>query len=216
MTMGKPASTEDRPTERRRRGRLIAVFATPVAVIISGALVWNSTYAAFTAQVSNSGNSWSTGSVVLAGDDGSSSTTGALGTAMFSATGLKPGSTGTNCVRVTYSGTLAATTKMFIGTGGLTGSAPLAGQITVTVTEGDGGAFNNCVGFVAGTQIYTGTLANLAATRTDFATGAGTWAPTGSGQAKTYRVTYTLSATAPNSVQGTTAGAVVTWEANNT
>jgi hypothetical protein len=202
-------------TEPRRRGRLFAIFATPVAVIISGALVWSSTNAAFTGQISNGGNSWSTGSVVLTGDDGSSSATGSVGTALFSATGLTPGASATNCVRVSYSGTLAAAVKMYVAPGGLTGSAPLAGQITLTVNEGTGGVFNNCAGFVTSGTIYSGTLANLASTKTNFATGAGTWAPP-SAQSKTYQITYTLSASAPNSVQSSTAGAVITWEADNT
>ncbi len=213
--MAKPANLDSGQTEPRRKWRLLAILATPVAVIISGALVWNSTYAAFTAQISNSGNSWSTGSVVLTGDDGSSSVTGSVGTALFSAAGLTPGSTATNCVRVSYSGTLAAAVKMYVAPGGLTGSAPLAGQITLTVNEGTGGVFNNCTGFVSSGTIYSGTLANLAATRTDFASGAGSWAPPGA-QSRTYQVTYTLSASAPNSVQSSTAGAVVTWEADNT
>jgi hypothetical protein len=211
----KSAGDEGRTEQRRGRRRLIAVVATPLAVLISGALVWNSSYAAFSAQISNGGNSWSTGSVVLSGDDGSSSPTATVGTAMFTATALKPGSTGTNCVHVTYSGSLAASVKVYVATGGLTGSAPLAGQINFTVVEGTGGVFNNCSGFVAGTTIYNGTLANLAATKTDFASGVGTWAPT-NGQSKTYQITYTLSASAPNTVQATSAAAVVTWEADNT
>ncbi|MCU1677575.1 MAG: hypothetical protein JWM93_2333 [Frankiales bacterium] len=205
-------------TERRSRGRLVAAIATPVALIVSGALVWQSTYAAFTAQVTNGSNAWSTGTVILTGDDGSSSTTAAAGTALFTATALKPGSTGTNCVKVTYSGTLAALpVKMYVS-GALTGSAPLASAISITVVEGTGGTFNSCTGFTAGpTVVPTQTLAAFAAANTSYATGlAGTWSPAaGASSNRTYQVTYTLSASAGNALQGTTAGATFAWETQN-
>jgi hypothetical protein len=204
--------------ERRSRGRLVAAIATPVALLVSGALVWHSTYAAFTAQVTNGGNTWSTGTVVLTGDDGSSSTTAAVGTALFTPTAMKPGATGTNCVKVTYSGSLAALpVKMYVS-GALTGSAALAAAISITVVEGTGGAFNSCTGFTAGTTIVpTQTLAAFAAANTSYATGlAGGWTPAaGASSNRTYQVTYTLSAGATNALQGTTAGATFAWETQN-
>jgi hypothetical protein len=214
--MSERTAYEGRHGRRRSRGRTALLVATPVALVLSGALVWNSTYAAFNAQVSNGGNSWSTGTVTLSGDDGSSSTTSAVGTALFTPTNLAPGATGTNCVVVTYGGSLAAAVKLYVAAGDLTGSAALAGQLTIVITEGTGGSYGSCTGFVAGTTIYNGTLAALATSSTNYATGVGTWAPSAAAQAKTYRVTYTLSATAPNSVQGTTASAAFTWEADNT
>src|SRR3712207_7319239 len=36
------------------------------------------------------------------------------GSAMFTATGLKPGSTGTKCIQVTYGGSLAAAVKLYV------------------------------------------------------------------------------------------------------
>ena len=65
---------------------IVAVLAVPLGLLGSGALVWQASYAAFTAQTTSPGNSWSTGSVALTDDD--------AGAAMFSRTGLAPGSSG--------------------------------------------------------------------------------------------------------------------------
>jgi hypothetical protein len=66
------------------------------------------------------------------------------------------------------------------------------------------------------TNIFTGnTLANFASTKNSFANGVGTWAPTGSGQTKTYRVIFTVQNN--NSANGLTATTIkFTWEAQNT
>ncbi|MEO6713785.1 MAG: hypothetical protein ABIM89_10200 [Mycobacteriales bacterium] len=212
------SSTDQAPARRARilgKGAVAAIGAIPIGLLVSGMIVWQSSYAAFTAVADGGSNSWSTGTVALSGDDGSSSG-GATGTAMFAPTNLRPGSTGSNCVEVSYNGTLAAAVKVYIKPGGLTGSAALASQLDVTIAEGTGGAFNNCAGFTPGATTFTGTLAGLAAASTNFGSGAGAWAPSASGQKQTYRVTYTLKSTAPTSVQGTSAGATVTWEAQNT
>src|SRR4051812_44560547 len=85
-----------------RRGALLRKSAVPIGLIASGALVWNASYAAFTATTVNPGNSWSTGSVALSDSQGGSSS-GATGTALWSGqTNLIPGSTGTKCIKVTY------------------------------------------------------------------------------------------------------------------
>lgn len=206
------AHTAERSDRRLGKDAVLAIGAIPVGLLVSGVLVWQSSYAAFTAVADGGANSWSAGTVALAGDDGSNSN-GAIGSALFAPTNLKPGSTASNCVEVTYNGTLASAVKVYVK--GLTGPA-LAAQLDVTIVEGTGGAFNSCAGFVAGATAYTGTLAALSAASTNYATGVGAWAPTAAGQKKTYRVTYTLKSTAPNSVQGASSGATVTWEAQNT
>ena len=64
--------------------------------------------------------------------------------------------------------------------------------------------------------LYNGTLAAFGTGSTNFATGLGTWAPTGSAsESRVYRFTYTVSSTAPNTVQGGTAALGFTWEAQN-
>ncbi|MEO7016910.1 MAG: hypothetical protein ABI067_10260, partial [Leifsonia sp.] len=178
-------------------------------MVVSSGLVWGASYSAFSATTSNSGNTWATGTVILSNDSAS--------TAMFSATGLKPGSTGTHCIAVTSTGTLSSAVKLY-GTTPTTTNA-LSTYITLTITQGTGGGFATCTGFTpdaTGSAIYSGTLANLGTSNTNYATGLTTWSPTGaSSETKVYQFTYTVSAATPSSASGGTAGIGFTWEDQN-
>jgi len=183
----------------------------PAAVVVSGLLVWQSSYAAFSVTTVNPTNTFSSGSVVLGDDDS--------GSAMFSPTLLKPADTGTKCIVVTSTGTLASTVKLYATSYSTTNS--LASYLDMVIDEGTGGSFatsgpTSCTGFTLGTNIFTGTLASFGTTKTSFATGVGTWAPAGTGSpTKTFRFKYTLSASTPNTAQSGTAGVGFTWEAQN-
>src|SRR4051794_9534286 len=85
--------------------KLVAGAAVPLAVMVSGGLVWQSSYSAFSATTASPTNNWTAGSVALADDDSNS--------AMFNAGNLKPGSTGSKCIVVTSSGSLASTVKLY-------------------------------------------------------------------------------------------------------
>jgi hypothetical protein len=187
---------------------LVSAGAIPVAVLASGALVWGASQSAFSAKTSNNGNTWAAGTVALSDDDSS--------TAMFTATNLKPGATGSKCIQVTSTGSLASAVKLY-GTS-YTQTNSVGGQITLTIDEGTGATFGGtgCTGFT-GTQIFTGTLDSFATARTSYANGAGTWAPTGTAaETKSYKFTYTLAANAPDTAQGGTAAIGFTWESQNT
>lgn len=189
-----------------RNKRLVAAASVPLAVVASGALVWQSSYSAFSATTSNPTNNWTSGTVALADNDAN--------TALFTATNLKPGATDTKCVNVTSSGSLASTVKLY-GTSYATTNA-LADVIALKVEEGTGATNAACAGFTAGSTLYDGTVKDFAGAKTSFATGVSSWAPTGTAsETKSYRVTYTLSATAPNTAQGGTASLGFTWEAQN-
>jgi hypothetical protein len=178
----------------------------PAAVLASGVMVWGASQAAFSGQTINNGNSWATGTVVLSDDDS--------GTAMFNATNLKPGATGTKCIQVTSTGSLAAAVKLY-GTG-FTQQNSVGTHINLTVEEGTGATTSSCTGFT-GSQIFSGTLAAFSTGHTNYSNGAGTWAPTGTPpETRSYRFVYTLSAGAPDTVQGSTAGIGFTWESQNT
>jgi hypothetical protein len=141
---------------------------------------------------------------------------------MFNATGLKPGSTGSSCIKVTYNGTLAAGVRMYVKTGDLTttGTA-IAPYLTLAVDEGTG-SNANCSDFALGANAYnatgsgdtTKTLTDFATTKTNYGSGVGAFAPSGSGQTKTYRVTYWVQDN--NSAQGANSTVKFTWEAQNT
>ncbi|MET0839733.1 MAG: TasA family protein [Marmoricola sp.] len=185
--------------------KLIAGAAVPVAVLASGGLVWQSSYSAFSATTASPTNNWAAGSVALADDDSNA--------AMFNASNLKPGSTGSKCLVVTSSGSLASTVKLYATNYSTTKS--LADSLNLKVEEGTGGTFSNCTGFTAGSTVFDGTAAAFGTSKTDFATGVGTWAPNGGNATKTYKVTYTLNANTPDSAQGGTAAVGFTWESQN-
>lgn len=191
---------------------LLALLAVPLGLIGSGAMVWQASYAAFTAQTVNPANSWSSGSVALSDDDS--------GAAMFTEGSVRPGSSGQRCITVTYNGSLTSNVRLFVATGGLTGSAPLATALTLRVEEGTGSSFGAnpaCTGFTpTGGPLYDGTLNGFATTRTQHSNGVGTWAPTGATQTRVFRFSWTLPTSADNSVQNLSTAATFTWEAQNT
>jgi len=203
------ATTTRRPG--RRATRLAAWIAIPAALVASGFAVSQASYSAFSSTTVNPTSNWSAGTVALTDDDSN--------TALFQASNLKPGQTGTNCIAVTSTGSLASTVKLY-GTAA-TSTKDLAANINVTVTQGTGGGFGTCTGFtpVAAAQtptLFSGTLAGLAAQSTNFSNGIGTWAPTGSAsETRVYQVSYTVNPSAPNTTQGGTASLGLTWEAQN-
>jgi hypothetical protein len=182
----------------------------PLLLILGGlftslTLVWGASGATFTSSTSSSGNSWSAGTVTIGDDD--------TGTAMFALTNLIPGSTGSRCIVVSYSGSVAADIKLYTTAASSTGT--LGSYLDVTVEQGTGGSFaGGCGAFVSASTIFTGTLTVFAATVTNFSTGIGTFTPAGSGQTSVYKVTYTLQDN--NAAQGLSGGIGFSWEARNT
>jgi hypothetical protein len=185
--------------------KLIVGAAVPMAVLASGALVWQSSYSAFSATTASPTNNWTAGTVALSDDDSD--------TAMFTASNLKPGATGTKCIAVTSSGSLASTVKLY-GTSYSTTNA-LANNINLKIEEGTGATTASCAGFTGGTTLYDGAMNTFGTTKTSFATGVSSWAPTGGNATKSYRITYTLSSSTPDSAQGGTAALGFTWESQN-
>ena len=192
-----------------RTSRIARLAAVPAALLISGGLIASASYSAFNATTANPTNNWTVGTVALSDDDAN--------TAMFTASGLKPGSTGSKCIAVTSTGSLASTVKLY-GTSPSTTNA-LSSSITLAVVQGTGGSFGACTGFTplgTGSSVYTGTLASFGSSATSFATGLGTWAPTGTAsETRVFQFTYTVDAAAPNTTQGGTAAIGFTWEAQN-
>ena len=174
-------------------------------------MVWRASTAAFTATTSNGVNTFSTGTVTLTDSDAS--------TAMFTVPVLTPGGGGTACIRVTYNGTLASTVKVY--TAGLTATNGLDGYITMAIEEGTTSPANAagsfaCTNFTpSGGALVSNTLAWLGTNSASFAGGVGTWAPTGSGQTRDFRFAYSFSASAPDTVQNSSASVSFVWEARS-
>ena len=181
------------------------MLAIVIGWVAGAGIVWKTSYAAFSTTTTNGPNSLSAGTVVLTNDSS--------GSFLFSSSNVKPGSTGTTCLNVTYSGTLNTAGVRLYATS-LTGG--LGTYVTFVIDEGTGatgGAGESCTGFTLGTNLLTGTIASFAAANTNFATGLSSWAPTSAGGTKSYRVTWTIQNN--SSAQNLTCGITLTWEADN-
>jgi len=199
-----------RPTERQRR--VLKAVAIPGALLASALMVWQGSYAAFSATTSNAGNNWATGKVALVDDD--------AGAAAFAASGLKPGSTGSKCIQVTSNGTLPGSVKLYSANVASTNS--LASYVQLKVEQGSGATFaGGCgafvpTGYVLGSAATSVTLATFGSTNTNFTNGVGSWALAGTaGESRSFRITWTIDAAAPSTVQGSTASGDFVWEAQN-
>jgi hypothetical protein len=184
-------------------------WLVPVACATAGAalcstMVWRTSSALFSGTTSNSSNSWATGGVSLS-DDSSSTALFNSGTDGL----LSGGQTLTKCIKVTYTGSVTSGVSVKLYS---TASGALAPYLNLTVDQGTGGGFGSCTGFTVGTAgIYSGTVSGMATADTNFATGAGSWAPGSNGATQTYRFTVTVSSAA--AAQSTTAAGSFTWEA---
>ena len=95
-------------SDQRRRRALRA--AAPVAGLLAvGLLVWQGSSAAFSATTVNTADTWSSGQLALT-NNGGTTTYAASTAAIFGGateTNLKPGSTGTKCLTVESTGSVA-------------------------------------------------------------------------------------------------------------
>lgn len=188
------------------------VLLTVLAVGALGSLAAMSVFGAFSATTTNAGNQISAGTVAIGDDD--------AGAAMYTLTDAKPGDSVSKCIKVTYTGSLAADVHIYT-----TSSIGSLGQyVDLTITPGTQASptFPSCTGFKAdsGGPLYSGTLANFGATRNSYANGVvdnpGTATKWVSGDSVVYEVTATLQSGAPEAAQGQTTGAhTFVWEARN-
>lgn len=192
----------------RRSRRIGTVIATPIAVLAAAALIWQSSYSAFTGTTRNSGNNWATGSVALTDDD--------AGSARFQASSMVPGDSETKCITVTANATVPGVVKGYAVNPVLSPQG-LQDHIKVSVDEGTGGGFGSCTGFEsAGTVIPLMSLATLA-TFSNYANGAGGWNVVAGTQSKTYEITWTFDTTGLtqseiDQLQGAQTGIDFQWE----
>ncbi len=209
-------------TNRRRTVRAVA----PVAgLLAAGLLVWQGSYAAFSATTNNTADAWSTGNLVLTNNGGLAAYSGSTA-AIFAGTtvgqpenNIKIGATGTKCISVQSGGSFAGNLALYRGLVTGTGSVALAPQIGVTIDVAPIGAAanvaSNCTGFPAlgvtnlGTNVALSAYPSTYAAATPLAVAAGT-------QRVAYRITWTLNSTGTNAgdnlLQGATAQADLNWE----
>jgi hypothetical protein len=210
---------------RSNAPRTLLAVAIPVGLVLSAAVVWQSTAAAFTASADNAGNTWQTGSVVLADNDGAS--------ALFDSTRdglLTPTSTGSRCIRVDYTGSLPANIRLYVTTP-TSGAASLDPYLVMSVERGQDGTSAtplaaDCTGFTprttplflyntatasAGDQSLT--MAALKVSAPDYTNGLHAGDAVPQNTSLTFRITYWVKD--DNNAQNKQSAADFTWEAQN-
>jgi hypothetical protein len=185
----------------RRRTTLLAGGLLGGLLAVSG--VWLNSYAAFTGETANAANAWAAASLTLTDDRGA--------TAMFEAPGLVPGDTETKCIAVTYTSDAPAVVTLY-SAGYDPGVTELEDHLGFVIEEGTGGSAGSCAGFT-GTESFRGTAKEFGAVNSYAGGIVGGFAPTGSGQTRTYRITYTLDPLTPNTVEGGQVKVAFRWQA---
>ena len=190
---------------RRTRKLLLSLL---VVGAVGSVAAWG-VLAAFTATTTNSGNTITAGTVAIGQHAGA--------TTLYSASNQGPGATTVGCVRVTYTGSLASSVKLY------TSAAPSNGDdFNLTVERGSGLSSPdntmNCTGFTSSSTAFNGTLDTFATTYAggvDGKAGGGAWAQN---DAVDYRFTVEVVDDAtPNahSSSVSTGAHSFTWEARN-
>ena len=195
----------------RRFGR--RMLGTVVVVGLLAGATAGVGWSAFFSTPSNSGNSFAAGTVSIQDND--------AGTAMLALTSAGPADGDTSCLQVTYTGSLAATVRLYAS---VTGT--LAQYLTLTVTRGTSSAptFDSCTSFAADATNYIGAGAGvvysgaLSSLPSSYAAGivdptAGSPESWTSSEAHSYRLAVTLAS--DTAAQGLSAAATLTWEARN-
>jgi hypothetical protein len=186
---------------RSRRALAWRALAMLASLGFVSVLVMTSSRAAFVDTTDNTSNQFQAGTVVLNDDDGGV-------TRLFNLTNMAPTVVRENCIRVDYTGSLASNVRLYGSSSGSLGQ-----YLDVTIDVGTGGSFGNCSGFT-GSNIYTGTLSDFAATRTNYTNGLQGWNGATNPSNRVYRIRVTLQD--DNAAQGLSATADFTWEAQNT
>jgi len=159
---------------------------TPALItgVITAALLalgtMSTTRAAFNATTTPGTSSWGTGTVSVTANAG--------GSALFTATNLATGATNTNCLVITYTGSVTpADLRLWVSATGT-----MASGLDAVLDLGTGGSAGSCTGFVKSSTLASDSLANLASSYSSFATGKALWTATATGQTRTLRVTTTV------------------------
>jgi hypothetical protein len=208
--------TQQRIGARRR-------VVVPLVLLAAAGLTAGGTFSAFSSTTANSNNHYTAGTVYLSDNDANGF--------LYQETGRKPGDVTTQCLTVTYTGSLPADVAIY-STDVMADIGALANYVDLTITPGTfsvspAPAFPSCGAagaFVAaGGAIYSGTLYNFLNTYRSFGAGLSTL-PDGetawtTNDTVVYRVRLTLqdnnAANGGNGGPLTTDAHSFTWEAQN-
>ncbi len=202
-----------------------------LALVISSLLIYRASYAAFSTTTENHGNTFSAGALGLSDNDSN--------TAIFNATNLVPGSSGSSCITVTYTGTIApsAPVQLYVapgdsvdtpGSGGGGGEPAIDWSVETAAGSGIFGAGAGCTG-LTGTTIFGNTavttvtagdmLSDFVARNAYSTTGTTSvssgWTPGTGTSTIVFRFNYKMASDAPNTAMGASATVKITWEARS-
>jgi hypothetical protein len=202
---GRPAGPRTRRTRK--------IVATLIVLGVVGLVAGVGSYSAFTATTGNTGNSFASGTVAIQDNDGN--------TAMLSLANAKPGDADTSCIKVTYTGSLASTVRLY---GSMSGG--MTSYMTLTITRGTDATpvFDSCTNFVpdatnyigAGAGVmYQGPLGSFPSTYAGGVVDPTSGSPElwTTNEEHVYRITVSLDDA--NAAQGLNGNATFTWEARN-
>jgi len=195
------------------QGRKRRIFTTVAVLALMAGVAVFTTSAAFTATTSNSGNLIEAGTVAVGDSD---ATTGKL----YNALAQKPGAGNgpvAACIRVTYSGSLASSMKLYRG------AVTNGDKFRLTVERGGTSltapaADMNCTNFGATSTAFDNTLDQFPTTYAGGIDGKALGAAWSSGQSVDYRFTiYPVDDSTPNAhtTAVDTGTHSFTWEAQN-
>jgi predicted ribosomally synthesized peptide with SipW-like signal peptide len=193
--------------------KLRKTLVTLLVLGVVGTLAGVGTFSAFSSTTDNTGNTFAAGTVYLADND--------AGSAMYNVTAQAPGDTTVRCIRLTYTGSLAADVKLYTGS---TVNA-LGDYVDLSVDKGTmpgATTFPNCAGFASEGNVFADTLANFTTTHDSYANGIDAFpgAQTQWDQNNTVVYRFTLTLQDDNNANGgavalTTGAHAFTWEARN-
>jgi predicted ribosomally synthesized peptide with SipW-like signal peptide len=191
-------------TRRRKVLLTVAVLCVLVGLIALGS------FAAFTATTTNTGNSISSGTVAISQHAGAAT--------LYNVTNQKPGQSTQKCIRVTYTGSLASTVKLYVSSGITNGSL-----YNIQVERGSGlttlDGTMSCAGFSSTSTAFAtaalGTFPTAYATGVDGKPAAAAW---NQNDSVDYRFTITQNddPTVNAHTSALSSGShTFTWEAQN-
>ncbi len=194
---------------RARRPRRLAV-SLGLAIVglgLGSSVLYAASDAAFTATTTNGVNTFEAGTLALDDND--------AGNVLFDLPQITPGDTLSRCIRISYGGDITSSRVRLYASSG-SAQLDLDQYLDITVEAGSvagAPAFPDCTGFVSSATVFaTDDLRTFRTTANSFANGIGEWAPTGAGQTRDYRFTYTFQSSAPGNLMGASAEVTFTWE----
>jgi hypothetical protein len=200
----------------QRRRRVLRAVAPVAGLLAVGLLVWQGSYAAFSATTQNNNDAWVSGALTLDNNGGTATYAGTT-TATFNEPGLKPGSTGSKCITVRSIGTAAGSLAMYENA--LADSTPSLGaqlKLTIDAAPVATNVLANCTGFPATGLTTVATNVALTAMPTTYAGATGPVAVATGTQLVAYRINWTFATTGTNAgdnlLQTKTVTAGFTWE----